>query len=71
MSSKKDFIHYKLKFRNASGLHTREYPLASQAMTAFAELRSTDGVIHAAWFSAGGHCFDSFTREPVQGVLQL
>lgn len=71
MPSKRDFAHYTLKFRDEHGLHTRKFLLASSAMQAFAELRSTESVVHAAWFSAGGHCFASFTRGDRQGVLPL
>lgn len=77
MPSKRDFAYYTLKYRDEHGLHTRTFLLASSAMQAFAELRSIESVVHAAWFSAGGHCFAQFSRTsagssiPAQGVLPL
>lgn len=71
MARKSDFATYTLKFRDAKGLHTLKFLLASSAMSAFADKCGDPKVQTAAWFSAGGHCFASFTRESKQGVLPL
>lgn len=68
---KKAFAYYTLKYRDGRGKHTAKFLLASSAMGAYAKLQENPAVQSAAWFSAGGQCFASFTRSGAQGVLPL
>ncbi len=71
MTTKKDFAFYRLKYRDGKGLHTEKFLLASSAMAAYAEAIKRPDVVTAAWFSAGGHCFASYSKLAAQGVLRL